>query len=250
MSMLARLRADLACGIGLLSRLPTGWLGGADLPWSMQRSIWCWPLVGAGLGGAGGLAYMGLLWCGLATLPCAAWTVGLQLLLCGGLHEDGLADMADGCGGGTARARKLEIMRDSRVGSYGVMALAVALLVRVGALAAMPGATALVALPAAGALARAAMVAVLWRLPPARADGLASTLRHLPATALVACLCMAGGITAMLLPGMRAVAAVAVALAASGIMCRLARWQLGGQTGDVLGATAVVTECAVLTALS
>ncbi|BAK83551.1 adenosylcobinamide-GDP ribazoletransferase [Komagataeibacter medellinensis] len=250
MSTLARLRADLACGIGLLSRLPTGWLGGTDLPWSMPRSIWCWPLVGAVLGAAGALTYASLRHCGIAALPGAGWAISLQLLLCGGLHEDGLADMADGCGGGHGRAHKLKIMRDSRVGSYGVMALVVAILVRVGALAAMPGATALVALPAAGALARAAMVGVLWRLPPARSDGLASTLHHLPATALVACLCMAGGLAAVLLPGTRAVTAVAVAVAATGIMCRLARWQLGGQTGDVLGATAAVTECAILTALS
>ncbi|WP_415552164.1 adenosylcobinamide-GDP ribazoletransferase [Komagataeibacter rhaeticus] len=250
MSMPARLRADLVCGIGLLSRLPTGWLAGDGLPCSMARSIWCWPLVGALLGSVTGLAYAGLLQCGLATLPAAAWSIGMQLLLCGGLHEDGLADMADGCGGGRGRARKLEIMRDSRVGSYGVMALAVAMLVRVGALAAMPGMMALVALPVAGALARAGMVVLLWRLPPARGDGLASTLRTLPRPALAACLCLTGALTALLLPGARAVAAMVVAVAATGVMCRLARWQLGGQTGDVLGATAVVTECAVLTALS
>ncbi|MCE2564480.1 adenosylcobinamide-GDP ribazoletransferase [Komagataeibacter sp. FNDCF1] len=250
MSMLGRLRADLACGIGLLSRLPTGWLGGAGLSWSMPRSIWCWPMVGGALGGMAALVYAALLRCGVASLPAAGWSIGMQLLLCGGLHEDGLADMADGCGGGRERARKLEIMRDSRVGSYGVMALGVALLVRVGAVAAMPGTTALLALPVAGALARAAMVVVLWRLPPARRDGLASTMTHLPAYALAAGLCGAGALAALMLPGARAGVAVGVAMVAAAVMCRLARWQLGGQTGDVLGATAVVTECAVLAALS
>ncbi|WP_183478842.1 adenosylcobinamide-GDP ribazoletransferase [Komagataeibacter kakiaceti] len=245
----ARLRADLVCGIGLLTRLPTGWLARDGLPYSMARSIWCWPLVGAGLGAAAAGLYAGLLWLGISPLPAAGWSVAMLLLLCGGLHEDGLADMADGCGGGRERARKLEIMRDSRVGSYGVMALVVALLVRVTALAAMPGATALLALPVAGALARASMVGLLWRLPPARGDGLASTMPTLPRAALVACLCLAASVTALLLPGPRLLTAGVVAAMATMVMCALARWQIGGQTGDVLGATAVVTECAVLTAL-
>ncbi|WP_308720345.1 adenosylcobinamide-GDP ribazoletransferase [Komagataeibacter xylinus] len=249
MSITARLRADLVCGLGLLTRLPTGWLAHDGLPYSMTRSIWCWPLIGAGVNALVALAYGAGLRLGLAPLPAAGWCVAGLLLLCGGLHEDGLADMADGCGGGRDRARKLEIMRDSRVGSYGVMALVVALLVRITALAAMKGPAALLALPVAGALARAAMAGVLWRLPPARRDGLASTMDHLPRAARVACLGLAVAMAAIVLPAPRALTACAVALLASVVMYCLARWQLGGQTGDVLGATAVVTECAVLTAL-
>lgn len=249
MSTLARLRADLVCGIGLLTRLPTDWLARGRLPYSMARSIWCWPLVGALLGEAAAIVYAGLLQLGIAHLPAAGWSIALLLLVCGGLHEDGLADMADGCGGGSDRARKLEIMRDSRVGSYGVMALGLALLVRVTALAAMPGGDALLAMPVAGALARACMVAVLRRLPPARSDGLASSMAYLPVQAFVACLCLAGCTAALLLPAPRMAAACIVAAITATLMCRFARWQLGGQTGDVLGATAVVAECAVLTAL-
>ncbi|MGS0646100.1 adenosylcobinamide-GDP ribazoletransferase [Komagataeibacter melomenusus] len=249
MSIAARLRADLVCGLGLLTRLPTGWLAHDGLPYSMTRSLWCWPLIGAGVNALAALAYGAALWLGQAPLPAAGWCVGLLLLVCGGLHEDGLADMADGCGGGRDRAHKLEIMRDSRVGSYGVMALVVALLVRTTALAALPGPAALVVLPVAGALARAAMAGVLWRLPPARNNGLASTMANLPRTALLACMGLAVALAAALLPALSALTACSVAMVASAVMCRLARWQLGGQTGDVLGATAVVTECAVLTAL-
>lgn len=250
MTIMGRLRADLVCGIGLLTRLPVGWLAHDGLPYSMTRSIWCWPLVGAGLGAGGGLLYAGLLWLGIAALPAAGWSTGMLLLACGGLHEDGLADMADGCGGGHDRARKLEIMRDSRVGSYGVMALVIALLVRITALAAMPGAVAIMAMPVAGTLARAAMVAVLWRLPPARSDGLASSMADLPALALAACMALAAGSVMLLLPLPRAALACSVAIGAAVIMCLFARRQVGGQTGDVLGATAVVTECAILAALS
>ncbi|GBQ39997.1 adenosylcobinamide-GDP ribazoletransferase [Komagataeibacter europaeus] len=250
MTIMGRLRADLVCGIGLLTRLPVGGLARDDPPYSMTRSIWCWPLVGAGVGACGGLLYAGLLWMGIAPLPAAGWSVGMLLLACGGLHEDGLADMADGCGGGQDRARKLEIMRDSRVGSYGVMALVIALLVRVTALAAMPGAVAVMAMPVAGALARASMVVVLWRLPPARGDGLASSMARLPGQALAACMVLAAASAVVLLPPARAVPACAVAIMAALVMCRFARQQVGGQTGDVLGATAVVTECAILAALS
>ncbi|PYD71140.1 adenosylcobinamide-GDP ribazoletransferase [Komagataeibacter swingsii] len=250
MTIMGRLRADLVCGIGLLTRLPVGWLAHDGLPYSMTRSIWCWPLVGAGLGACGSLLYAGLRWLGIAALPAAGWSIGMLLLACGGLHEDGLADMADGCGGGRDRARKLEIMRDSRVGSYGVMALVIALLVRITALAAMPGAVAIMAMPVAGALARVAMAAVLWRLPPARSDGLASSMAGVPGHALATCMGLAGLCAAVLLPWPRAALACAVAAGAAVIMCLFARRQIGGQTGDVLGATAVVAECAILAALS
>ncbi|WP_141260727.1 adenosylcobinamide-GDP ribazoletransferase [Komagataeibacter diospyri] len=250
MTIMGRLRADLVCGIGLLTRMPVGWLAHDGLPYSMTRSIWCWPLVGGGAGACGGLLYAGLLWLGIAALPAAGLGVGMLLLACGGLHEDGLADMADGCGGGQDRARKLEIMRDSRVGSYGVMAVVIALLVRVTALAAMPGAMAIMAMSVAGALARAVMVVVLWRLPPARSDGLASSMAALPGYALVACMGLAGLCATVLLPLPRATLACAVAIGTAVIMCLFARRQIGGQTGDVLGATAVVTECAILAALS
>ncbi|WP_338130281.1 adenosylcobinamide-GDP ribazoletransferase [Komagataeibacter oboediens] len=250
MSIMGHLRADLVCGLGLLTRLPVGWLARDGLPYSMTRSIWCWPLIGGGLGAGAGLLYAGLRWLGIAALPAAGWSTGMLLLACGGLHEDGLADMADGCGGGRDKARKLEIMRDSRVGSYGVMAVVIALLVRVTALAAMPGHMAMTVMPVAGALARAAMTVVLWRLPPARTDGLASSMTRLPGCALAACMALAAGSAVVLLPLPRAALACGVSVMAAAVMCRFARQQIGGQTGDVLGATAVVTECAVLAALT
>ena len=105
----------------------------------------------------------------------AVLAVGAGALATGALHEDGLADMADGFGGGSTRERKLAIMRDSRIGVYGVIVLVVVLAAKVGAIADLEG-TGLViaAMVAAAGVSRAAMPAVMLWLDPARAEGLAA----------------------------------------------------------------------------
>ncbi|MBB2205149.1 adenosylcobinamide-GDP ribazoletransferase [Gluconacetobacter takamatsuzukensis] len=243
MSWLGRRRADLAAGIGLLTRLPVGWLsaGGA---FDLGRSVWTWPLVGMALGATGGLAVDGLAAMGLARSLAAAWAVALLMLLTGGLHEDGLADMADGFGGGRDRARKLAIMRDSRIGSYGAMALGMALLIRVIAAAAAPHPA--VAMAIAGGLGRAAMGGLCRAMKPARTDGLAAALPRIPRPALAACLLAPVAAALLLLPAGRALQACVAAAVVAALLGRLAQRQVGGLTGDVLGATAVCVDCCVL----
>jgi adenosylcobinamide-GDP ribazoletransferase len=178
-------------------------------------------------------------------------------LLTGGLHEDGLADVADGFGGGRTRERKLEIMRDSRIGSYGVMALVLALLVKASAIAAMLQADllgALLGLIAAGAVSRAAMVWLLAVAPAARSDGLGSGA-GMPDTNAMSVALGIGAVVAVIAIGIAAgpwavlvVAAVSVITAL--LLRTLALKQIGGQTGDVCGAMQIVTETAFLAALS
>ena len=165
----------------------------------------------------------------------------------GALHEDGLADVADGFGGGASRARKLEIMRDSRIGTYGVCALVLSFMLRVGVLASL-GRPVLVAtvLIAAHAGARAPMSAFMRFVPPARADGMSAQAGEPPRASavaagvlgiavLVVCLGLAAGLVAALL--------VACGFAAMASICRR---QIGGQTGDVLGALEQLGEVIVL----
>ncbi|MBB2190068.1 adenosylcobinamide-GDP ribazoletransferase [Gluconacetobacter azotocaptans] len=248
MSWIARRRADLLAGLGLLTRLPVGWLARGVGPVDMARSVWTWPLVGLGAGAVGGAVLAGLSLAGVPGLPAAGWAVAVQILLTGGLHEDGLADMADGFGGGRDRARKLEIMRDSRIGAYGVLALGLSLLVRATAAAATPHPIA--AMAVAGALSRATMTGVLAALPPARSDGIAGTMGGIPRPALGAGLLLSALAAAWLVAPARATAAcLAAAVSAAGI-ARLARRQIGGQTGDVLGGTASIAECAILTVMA
>jgi adenosylcobinamide-GDP ribazoletransferase len=170
-------------------------------------------------------------------------------LATGALHEDGLADTADGFGGGNSREQKLAIMRDSRIGTYGVCALALSLVLRVGALASLPSAHAVVwALLAAHAAARATMPALMLLLPPARSDGLSHDAGQ-PAGAGVAAAAAIGFLVLVFcLPLGRAIVALILLVAIVALMAWLATRQIGGQTGDVLGALEQVGEIAVLLA--
>lgn len=240
--------AELAAALGLLTRLPVHrWPMPPDAA-GFTRAVWAYPLAGAVAGGLGGLGFWAAGALGLPPPLAALWSLALLLLLTGAFHEDGLADTADGFGGGRDRAARLAIMRDSRIGSYGAAALLLALGLRAAALAEIAEpARVLVAMAAAGALSRGALLLPLRLLPPARADGLAAGLGRPGATPLLAALVLAA-VAALLTPA-PAAAVLAAGLAGLG-MTALARRQIGGQTGDVLGATAVVAECAVLSALA
>lgn len=232
--------------MGLLTRLPV-----AHLPAAAAPGIWAYPVVGLGVGALGAAAY----WAGhalrLPPLVAALWSLAAMTLATGGLHEDGLADTADGFGGGATRARKLEIMRDSRIGSFGALALVLSIAIRAASLAALAD-TARVApaLIAAGALGRAAMLVPVVLLPPARADGLAAGLGKVPhpQAALGGTLAVAASFA--LLPAMPAAVAVLAALAVGLGMAALAWRQVEGHTGDVLGATEMLAECAILSVLA
>lgn len=232
-----------------LTRLPLAALLPAR-PVPLARAAWAFPLAGVAVAlPAGGLFWLaGSL--GLPPLACAFLALGLAALLTGALHEDGLADFADGCGS-TDRARALEIMRDSRIGSYGVVALMLSFGLRASALAALAPAAGLAALVGAAALSRAGMAAGLALLPPARADGLGraagrASAGQAGAAALIgaALLFWPAGLSGAW------VAALAACAAAQLVVAHNARRRLGGQTGDVLGCMQQVGEIAVLLVLA
>jgi adenosylcobinamide-GDP ribazoletransferase len=240
-----RLPSDFLSATALLSRLPV-----PNHSASGAQSAWAWPLVGAVLGASGALLASLALWLGLTPGVTAVLVLALGAMLTGGLHEDGLSDTADGLFGGWTKARRLEIMKDSRVGSYGVLALVLVTLARWSALTAVlvfGGHWA--ALIATGALSRAPMALVMALLPNARGEGLShATGRPSPATALVA-LTLAVAIAA----GLTGWAVVPLALAVYGsaiLLSILALRKIGGQTGDILGASQQLAEVACLAFLS
>ena len=159
------MRADLTAAFMLLTRLPLR--GRATQP--AARAAWAWPLVGLVVGGAGAVALAAALGLGAAPGLAAALALAVQVAATGALHEDGLADVADGFWGGRDRDRRLAIMRDSRLGSYGAIALILALLARWSLI--LAAATQPPALIAAAMASRAAMPALMRALPHARADG-------------------------------------------------------------------------------
>ncbi len=240
------LRTDVAEAFSLLTRLPVGWLWPRDAVPSAARAVWAYPLVGLVIGGLAGAANTALHWLGVPSSLSAVWTVAVLLLITGALHEDGLADTADGFGGGRTRARKLEIMRDSRIGTYGAVALVVSLGARAAAIFALHG-HATAALMATCALARSGSLLVVESNAPARSDGLGAGLAPgSAASALVAAaLALAAGF--ILLPLATAILATLLTASAGWGMACFARRQIGGYTGDVLGATIAGIECLVLT---
>src|SRR5947209_13356271 len=143
---------DLAAAAAFLTRLPVPWGEG---PPNLARAYRTFPLVGAVIGAAIGAVDLLLLRIGLPAIAAAALALGAASLLTGALHDDGLADIADGFGGGGDKAAKLAVMRDSRVGTYGVLVLVTAFVAKAGALAALPRGDVILALLATHALARA-----------------------------------------------------------------------------------------------
>jgi adenosylcobinamide-GDP ribazoletransferase len=215
------------------------------------RFAWATPVAGAVVGILGALALVAASAAGLPPLVAAALAVATLTGATGALHEDGLADVADGFGGGANRERKLAIMRDSRIGSFGAVALIMTLIVRVGALSAavakgLPWAVG--ALVLASAVSRVGALAPLTFLNPARADGAGASAGRLKpqsfAAACVAALAIVV-IVGFAATGVRTafIGALCSAIGA-GTMTLLANRQIGGQTGDVAGAAQQWAEVA------
>jgi adenosylcobinamide-GDP ribazoletransferase len=209
-------------------------------------------VAGAIIGACGAIALCFARALGLPTLPAAALAVSALVVVTGALHEDGLADAADGFGGRTTE-RKLEIMRDSRIGAFGAAALALSLILRVAALTSLAGeglAMAAAALILAGAVSRCCGLIPLMLLDPARADGAGAVAGRVDGGAF-----FVGGLVALALlvvTGLwaiglgRAIVAGLLAGAAALAMTAIARRQIGGQTGDVAGAAQQLAEIACL----
>jgi adenosylcobinamide-GDP ribazoletransferase len=239
-----RLLPDLLSGFALLTRLPL-----PDHQGTGAASAWSWPVVGAVLGGIAALVAGLALWLGLTPGVVAGLVLALGAMLTGGLHEDGLSDTADGLFGGWTRERRLEIMKDSRVGSYGVLALVLVTLVRWSALTTILAGGSLWVLVAVGALSRAPMAVVMSALPNARETGLShATGRPSGQVALIgAALAMA---IAFLFAGWAALPMLVLVAISTWLLARSAKARIGGQTGDVLGATQQLAEAAALAVLA
>ncbi len=224
--------------IVFLTRIPLGFaLPQYEVP--LMRALWAFPLAGALVGAISALP---LLLPG-PSLVTAALAVVLAVWMTGGLHEDGLADFADGMGGQT-REERLMIMRDPRIGSYGMLALLLCLILRVVSISALGP----VALIGAAALGRTAIVLALTMLPAARDDGLGRAAGR----ARYGQMAIAMGLALIFLgcSGHAGLAALIAGGLGAGMVIRLARQRLGGQTGDVLGTASLVCETSALAAMA
>ena len=236
--------AGAADAVRFLTVLP---IPGRGAPRPLAAGLPWFPLVGAGIG-----AVLGGIGLGLDRLlppgPVGALLLAASVAMTGGLHLDGLMDTADGVFGGRTPARRLEIMRDSRVGAFGVMAGVVAMLLQWACLAELRGDDRLRVLVVASTTARWAMVGAVVLFPAARAAGLGATMQEharrgplLTATVVAAVVAVAGGERGV------------VGFVVAGIVALVAAWflsgRLGGLTGDTYGAVAVLAETTTLLAM-
>lgn len=243
--------------VQFLTRLPVpdpGWEEGR-----LDRAAKWFPAVGGLVGGIGALALLAAVALGQPAVVPILLSLLVIVLATGALHEDGLADTADGLGGGRDTAHRLAIMKDSSIGTYGAIALIFAFALRFWLYAETPmsqgaslSGTIAAAFIGAHCVSRAGMLSIVWSLPYVRDEGSAKVaplsapatragLAIAAMTVLIACLPLAFAISVIaLLTGLACAAAAMLALRA------LYRRKLGGWTGDAAGATQVICEIAFL----
>jgi adenosylcobinamide-GDP ribazoletransferase len=241
---LRSLLIDLALCTGFFTRLP---VPHHEAPRErFAACFWAVPLAGVAVALIGAAAFALAHLAGLGSNSAALIGVGATMLATGCFHEDGLSDVSDGFGGGTSVERKLEIMHDSRLGTYGTAAFLVSVGLRWSALAALPGpAAVLAALVAAHAASRGVLPAFLRVVPVARRAGLSASVGIMPGATVLWALLL-GGAGLLALGPLGAVLGAALCALAFAAMRALTLRQIGGQTGDVCGALQQVCETALL----
>lgn len=235
---------DFLVAMAFLTRIPI------DVAWedgTLARAFRAFPFAGMIIGATGGAVYWLATALGLTGLLAGFAAILVSIVLTGGLHEDGLADMSDGFGGGHTIADKLRIMRDSHIGSYGMLALVLSVGIRVSAMAAIAVPELVFAtLVAAGALSRGVMPALMTALPMARSDGLAVSAGQPTNKTAILAVVLAAVIALLFLDLLYGLAAIIFGVWGAIFTGWLARRQIGGYTGDVVGAAQQITEGAVL----
>ncbi|WP_395945466.1 adenosylcobinamide-GDP ribazoletransferase [Brevundimonas sp.] len=239
--------------VQFLTRVPVPPLKAFQPDWT-ARSARFFPLVGAVVGLISAAVFVGAsqIWTGW--LP-ALLAVAVGVLVTGAFHEDGLADTADGLGGGQTPSRRLEIMKDSRIGTYGALALILTVAAKVGALQPMSPWFAGLALVAAHAGGRAVAVLAM-RLSPYAGDRAATKVKPVadgvtwPEVAAAMMFAAAATAPLVVFAPWPAVGGLAGGVLGASVVVVLARRLIGGWVGDTLGAAEQAFEIGFLLAVA
>lgn len=242
---------DCASAFLLLSRIPVTWHRFPDnRPPDFISSLWAFPIVGLTIGAAGGIVMLAGQALALPALVTATGAATAMVMLSGAMHEDGLADMADGFGGGRDTESKVRIMHDSRIGSYGVLALILSLTMRIGLyislLEAFGGVTLVIFMAAIQAISRFQPVLQLSAFRVSPHASLAQLTGRPGATRLAAAALICLVPMAWLLGPMGAAIIALPGVAITIWIGRLATRHVEGLTGDVMGATTILAEIVML----
>jgi adenosylcobinamide-GDP ribazoletransferase len=237
--------ADLPTAIALLTRLPVK--AGFERP---ALSVWAYPFAGLVLGLCAAVVASLAFWIGLSTPLVAGLWIATTVILSGAMHEDGLADCADGFWGGWEKDRRLEIMKDSQIGTYGVLALLFSVVLRWLAITAIlqqgPWIGALIT---GEILSRAFLPALMHILPHARETGLSHAQGRPPLNAALCAVALAT-ILGLILTGWQVIPLLIIGGLAAAVVGLIAQRKIAGQTGDVLGASQQIALLAILIALA
>lgn len=239
---------DIPLALVLLTRLPLPRL--PEKVFARQaQAAWAFPVVGLVIGTLA--CVIGWLALTLSVPPfvCAVLLVATMTMTTGAMHEDGLADTFDGLWGGFTRERRMEIMKDSHIGTYGVLSLIASQLMRVTAVATLLSAGAFLAIIAACVVSRAFMPLLMAALPNARKSGLSHSVGAPPVGPVAVSLALAGLTGVLLLGGQVILPALCAALVV-GALALVAKTKIGGQTGDILGASQQLAEITFLIAMA
>ncbi len=243
---------DLISAIRFLTRLPF------PMTTPPKRTImlasWSFPIVGVIVGSFGAFSILLAHLVNIPTVAIALIALLFMAFLTGALHEDGMADIADGFGGGKNRDNKLSIMRDSQIGTFGALTLFAILGLKTIAISALLESESIwmasAAIIATHATARASMVPVAYFLPLASESGLAQSAGKPHQSTVLISISIAVLISLVLLPILSAITATIVSIATTAIIAILAFRQIGGYTGDVLGAVEQSCETTMLITLT
>ncbi|MEO5808127.1 adenosylcobinamide-GDP ribazoletransferase [Devosia sp.] len=248
------LQADFLMALRFFSRLPTG-DGEHETP-DLGRIALALPFASVVIGIGPALLLMGGVWLGLPVYFAAALAVGAATVVTGAMAEDAIADSADGLFGGQTIYRRLEIMKDSRHGTYGVAALCLFMLLRIAAFGSVAASNPLAAAGVwlgSSVLARSGALWLAMILGPARTDGASATAGQLPRRAFAIGLAFALVIGFLLAAPFAGILGLGLGLCLAVLTIagwtELCRRMVGGQTGDLIGALVALTEIAVLTGM-
>jgi len=236
---------DLLFAIIFLTRVPVP-AGAAAKSQPLATAMRVFPLAGAMIGAVGGLVFVLASLLGAPNLLCGFLALAALVILTGGLHEDGFADIADGFGGGYERQRKMDIMRDSRVGTYGGAALMLSIAIRAVAAGSMEPLDALAAMIASAALGRGLIPISMTLYLSARSDGVGASSGYPTESSTWTSILLALLIALLALgPGEGFLCFIVGVVGVCGLAA-FAKRQIGGYTGDVLGAGAQLVDILVL----
>jgi len=238
-------RLDCQMAAMILTRVPMH----IDYPndRKIAMSYWAFPLVGILVAGISAIPGVILLLAGVPPLAVGAVMLAVAALITGGMHEDGLADIADSLGG-YDQASRLQIMRDSRIGAFGVIALVLILVIQLACLAelATQGVNVLIgAWLAAAVLSRAMMALQAWSYPPPDQTGLAHSVGSPDQNTMLIALGLGLGLAILLSGSLMVFLAAGFAVLTTFLIGAAFNWHLGGINGDGLGATQMLSSAVI-----